>query len=145
MRFFPKMSFETITPVLSSGPGPPVCIYLAVSMVLCSMMFSYIPLVSVLVIFLKYSSGLVLFTCSDVKFGSLGIYHHSILAVKLKLFCPEAKNSSLLFKFLELWGADLLLYFEWGAILLEVNFYHSFSSQLRVLTISYIHIYIQSM
>jgi hypothetical protein len=30
--------------------------------------------------------------------------------VKLKLFCPEAKNSSLLFKFRELWGANLV---EW--------------------------------
>jgi hypothetical protein len=30
-------------------------------------------------------------------------------------------------------GADLI---EWGAILVEVNFYHSLSSQLRVLTIS---------
>jgi hypothetical protein len=57
--------------------------------------------------------------------------------VKFKLFCPEAKNSSALFKFIiiELWGADLI---EWGAILVEVNFYHSLSSQLtcRVLTIS---------
>jgi hypothetical protein len=49
--------------------------------------------------------------------------------VKLKLFCPEAKNSSPLFKLIELWGADLI---EWGAILVEVNFYHSLSSQLRV-------------
>jgi hypothetical protein len=39
--------------------------------------------------------------------------------VKLKLFCPEAKNSSPVFKFIELWGADLI---EWGAILVEVNF-----------------------
>jgi hypothetical protein len=49
------------------------------------------------------------------------------------LFCPEAKNNSPLFKFIELWGTDLI---EWGAILVEVNFYHSLSSQLRVLTIS---------
>jgi hypothetical protein len=42
--------------------------------------------------------------------------------VKLKLFCPEAKNSSPLFKFIELWGADLI---EWGAISVEVNFYQS--------------------
>jgi hypothetical protein len=53
--------------------------------------------------------------------------------VKLKLFFPEAKNSSPLFKLIELWGADLS---EWGAILVEVNFYHSLSLQLRVLTIS---------
>jgi hypothetical protein len=53
----------------------------------------------------------------------------------LKLFCPEAKNSSPLFKFIELWGADLI---EWGAILVEVNFDHSLSLQLRVLTISII-------
>jgi hypothetical protein len=36
--------------------------------------------------------------------------------VKLMLFCPEAKNSSPLFKFIELWGADLI---EWGAIQLQ--------------------------
>jgi hypothetical protein len=44
--------------------------------------------------------------------------------VKLNLFCPEDKNSFPLFKFIELWGADLV---EWGAVLLlvEVNFYHS--------------------
>jgi hypothetical protein len=54
--------------------------------------------------------------------------------VKLKLFCPEAKKSSPLFKLIELWGTDLI---EWGAILVEVNFYHSSSSQLkRVSTIS---------
>jgi hypothetical protein len=46
-------------------------------------------------------------------------------AVKLELFCPDAKNSSPHFKFIELWGADLI---EWGAILVEVNFYHSLSS-----------------
>jgi hypothetical protein len=40
------------------------------------------------------------------------------------LFCPEAKNSSPLFKFIEFWEADLI---EWGAILVEVNFYHSLS------------------
>jgi hypothetical protein len=50
-----------------------------------------------------------------------------VAGVKLKLFCPEAKNSSPLFKFIELWGADLI---EWGAILVKVNFYHSLSSQL---------------
>jgi hypothetical protein len=33
--------------------------------------------------------------------------------VKLKLFCPEAKNNSPLFKFIELWGADLI---EWRSI-----------------------------
>jgi hypothetical protein len=49
--------------------------------------------------------------------------------VKIKLFWPEAKNSSPLFKFIELWGADLI---GWGAILVEVSFYHSLSSQLRV-------------
>jgi hypothetical protein len=54
---------------------------------------------------------------------------HVVSGVKLKLFCPEAKNSSLLFKLIELWGADLI---EWGAILVEVNFYHSLSSQPRV-------------
>jgi hypothetical protein len=40
-----------------------------------------------------------------------------LTGVKLKLFCPEAKNSFPLFKFIELWGADLV---EWGAILVEV-------------------------
>jgi hypothetical protein len=49
------------------------------------------------------------------------------------LFCPEAKNSSALLKLIEVWGADLI---DLGAILVEVNFYHSLSSQLRVLTIS---------
>jgi hypothetical protein len=29
---------------------------------------------------------------------------HIVSGVKLKLFCPEAKNSSPLFKFIELWG-----------------------------------------
>jgi hypothetical protein len=43
---------------------------------------------------------------------------HIHAGVKLKLFCPEAKHSSPLFKFIELWGADLI---EWGAILVEVN------------------------
>jgi hypothetical protein len=54
--------------------------------------------------------------------------HSSHAGVKLKLFCPEAKNSSPLFKFIELWGADLI---ESRAILVEVNFYHSLSSQLK--------------
>jgi hypothetical protein len=52
--------------------------------------------------------------------------------VKLKLFCPEAKNSCPLFKLIELWGADLI---EWGAILVEVNFCHCLRN-IRVLTIS---------
>jgi hypothetical protein len=52
-----------------------------------------------------------------------------VTGVKLKLFCPEAKNSSPLYKFIEPWGADLI---EWGAILVEVNFYYSLSSQLKI-------------
>jgi hypothetical protein len=52
----------------------------------------------------------------------------TIIRGQAKLFCPEAKNSSPLFKLIELWGADLI---EWGAILVEVNFYHSLSSQLK--------------
>jgi hypothetical protein len=31
-----------------------------------------------------------------------------VTGVKLKLFCPEAKNSSPLLKFIDLWGADLI-------------------------------------
>jgi hypothetical protein len=54
---------------------------------------------------------------------------YGLSGVMLKLFGPEAKNSSTLFKFIELWGADLI---EWGAILVEVNFYHSLSSQQSV-------------
>jgi hypothetical protein len=43
-------------------------------------------------------------------------FHVHIAGVKLKLFCPEDKHSSQLFKFIELWGADLI---EWGAILVH--------------------------
>jgi hypothetical protein len=46
-----------------------------------------------------------------------GLYY--LTGVKLKLFCPDVKNSSLLFEFIELWGAVLV---ESGAILVEVNF-----------------------
>jgi hypothetical protein len=56
------------------------------------------------------------------------LFTNILSGVKLKLFCPEAKNSSPLFKFIEVWGADLI---EWGVILVEVNFYHSLSSQLK--------------
>jgi hypothetical protein len=46
--------------------------------------------------------------------------------IKIKLICPEAKNSSPLLIYRA--RADLI---GWGAILVEVSYYHSLSSQLR--------------
>jgi hypothetical protein len=57
--------------------------------------------------------------------------HDNIQGSRLSFFAQTLKTAPR-FSNLELWGGDLI---EWGAILVEVNFYHSLSSQLRVLTI----------
>jgi hypothetical protein len=45
---------------------------------------------------------------TEVVKAKAGAVSITLSGVQLKLFCPEAKNSSQFFKFIELWGAILV-------------------------------------